>query len=271
MARVECGKTKEGKKCIITIDGYLKKILDKAIVRVKKHNWDYVCVISGYSGAGKSTLARTIARYCDHEFNENKIAFTDTEFIEKTNTMPEFSAIVLDESFESLNTKVTNSRAFLRIINHLQIIRQKHLFIILCLPNFFDLSKGIAVFRTNHLFVVYADEGGIRGRFMAFGRNEKRKLYVRGAKYMDYHAQKSNFYARFYRNGIILDEEIYEDMKRKHLMAQGPKKQPHTKREIGLVKAMRKLKEMGLTSKQIASICNYSYSRVNEYLATKGV
>lgn len=201
------------------IDQNLSKNLDNAIIRVKKKNWDYVGIVSGLPGSGKSTLAKTIAKYFDPNFSEKNIAFSDEEFINLTNNVPEHSAVILDESFASLNTKIALSGEFLRIVNHLQLIRQKHLFIILCLPNFFDLSKGIAIFRASHLFVVY-DEQGDRGRFLVFDREAKRKLYVLGSKFMNYSAAKANFHGRFTINSKIVDEKIYEARKRQHLLEQ---------------------------------------------------
>lgn len=203
------------------IDKNLAENLDVAKLRVTEKNWDYVPIVAGYPGSGKSTLAKgTIAPYCCPWFDKSYIAFSDEDFIKITNSAPEYSAVVLDESFASLNSRVTMTSAFLRIINHLQILRQKHLFIILCLPNFFDLSKGIAIFRASHLFVTYASKEGDRGRFLAFGRDTKRRLYVKGCKFMNYNAVKSDFIGRFTKNKNIISEEKYDKLKLKHLLAQ---------------------------------------------------
>lgn len=246
-----------GNKKTMFIDGLLQKSLDIAINRVKKKNWDYVAVVAGYSGAGKSTLARTIAKYCCPWFDENYIAFTGKEFVKLTNNAPEYSAIILDESFQSLNTRNVMNPEFQKIINHLQIIRQKHLFIILCLPNFFELTKGVAIFRSSHLFVVYADDDGDRGRFLAFGRDKKRLLYIKGAKYMDYGCEKANFFARFSRNQDIVDESKYEEMKRNHLMEQEEKKvnKMETKADLKKKAAIVKLsKEKQWKATEIAEL-----------------
>lgn len=219
MVKVIKGKRFDGNAWVIGIDGYLKKNLDSVIKRVREKNWDYVSVISGYSGVGKSNFSITLARYCDEKFDEKQIAFTAEDFIRITNECDEFSSVVLDESFASLNTKISNSVAFLRIINHLQLIRQKRLFIFLNLPNFFDLSKGIAIFRSSHLFLVYANTKGDRGFFTVFDREAKKNLYIKGGKFLNYHAVKSNFYGRFSKQKAI-DEKVYEKLKRQHLLAQ---------------------------------------------------
>jgi hypothetical protein len=201
-------------------DGLLAKELDTAKIRVMNKNWDYVGLFCGLPRSGKSVLARTVAKYCCPWFDETYIAFTADEFVKITNECPKHSAVILDESFEALNTKVMMSPAFLKIVNHLQIVAQKNLFIMLCLPNFWDLSKFIAVFRSSHLFIPYASYDGDRGRFKAYGRDTKRFLYVKGMKYLDYEAVEPNFVGRFIKNDSIIDVPAYDERKKQHLLAQ---------------------------------------------------
>lgn len=202
----------------IRIDPKLQRTLDKARRRNKK-NWDYVAVVAGIPGSGKSTFVQSVARYCCPWFDESYIAFNHEQFVDITNKAPEYSAVVLDESFQSLNSKLVMSPEFTEIINHLQIIRIKKLYIFLCLPNFFDLTKGVAIFRTSHLFVIYADDEGNRGRFLAFDRDGKRWLYIKGSKFMDYNAQKANFFGQYWDDEVV-PRDLYEELKIKHLKAQ---------------------------------------------------
>jgi DNA polymerase III delta prime subunit len=210
------GARADGTAMILRVDPKLQMTLNEARKRVVEKKWDYVAIVAGLPGAGKSTLAQTLARYLCPSFDSTYIAFTAEEFIEITNNCPEHSSVVLDESFASLNAKVSMSNDFIKIVNHLQLIRQKHLFIFLCLPNFFDLSKGVAVFRASHLFVAYPTEDGDRGRFLAFDRDAKRKLYIKGSKFMDYNAEKANYFGQFWQNDVV-PEMIYEGLKKKHL------------------------------------------------------
>lgn len=215
----------ESKGVIFYLDEALKVNLDFIKDRVTNKGWDYVSLCTGLPGVGKSTFVQFTARYLCDWFNEDYIAFTDEDFIRICNEAPEYSSVVLDESFASLNSKVGMTGAFLRIINHLQLIRQKHLFIFLILPNFFDLSKGVAIFRSSHLFVIYEKEN--RRAFAVFDRESKKELYIRGGKYIDYNCVNPNFRGRFDREplqGVIVNKEIYERRKREHLMSQGYEK-----------------------------------------------
>ena len=206
----------------ITIEAKLLEELKNVKQMVTKRQWDYVCCVAGIPGTGKSTLASwTIAPYLCPWFDLSYVCFEADEFIRKTNSCPEYSAVVLDESFADLNSRTTMTKAFQKIINHLQIIRQKHLFIILCLPNFFDLSKSIAIFRLSHLFVCTTNKDtGKRGSFLAFGRQRKRELYIKGGKYVNYNAVRANFPGEYRKNRDLFDYKAYEVMKLEHLYRQ---------------------------------------------------
>lgn len=264
-------KNPEGENVPLTIDNQLRTALDIAKSRVKQ-NWDYVGIIAGLSGAGKSTMARnTLAKYCCPWFSDKYTAMTDKEFIYITKHCKKFSSVILDESFASMNTKLTFSPEYLRIINHLQIIRQKNLYIFLCLPNFFDLGKNMAIFRSSHLFVTYAQESGQRGYFLAFGREEKRKLYVKGAKFMDYYAEDPNFKGRFYKNASVNDEKVYEKKKLDNLLNIDKKVKAIVIKDYKVHSAMHKLNiENKMTTREIGKIFKVNHSTVvqmiKEYL-----
>ena len=200
------------------LDNTLKENLDRIKEVVTKSDMDYIFVNSGLPGMGESNFSIEVAAYLDPNFTIDNVCFTADDFIEKTSSCPKFSAIVLDESFASLNNKISLTKDFIRIVHHLQIIRQKCLFIALNLPNFFDLNKGIAIYRAHHLFVCYGDYG-TRGSFAAFDRDRKRELYVKGAKFMNYLASSPNFRGKFVKQKVI-DEEEYNKLKIIHLKSQ---------------------------------------------------
>jgi len=253
-------KNDKGELVTMGIDNQLKEALDVAKARVKK-DWDYVAVIAGLSGAGKSTFTRnTLAKYCCPWFSDKYTAMTDKQFIHITKYCKPKSAVILDESFASMNTKLIFSPEYLRIINHLQIIRQKNLYIFLCLPNYFDLGKNMAIFRSSHLFVTYAQESGERGYFLAFGREQKRILYVKGMKYMDYYAQDPNFKGRFYKNAAVNSEETYIQMKLDNLQEKDRKIKKVAAKDYSIHRAILKLQvEKGLSLREIGKLFEMSH------------
>ena len=248
-------------------DENIAKVLDQA-KRRNKRSWDYIAIIAGNCGAGKSTLARGLANYCDRNFDEWKIAFDAEQFIEITTRAPQYSAVILDESFADFNSRAGSSKSFLKVINHIQLIRQKNLFVFLCLPNFFDLSKTIAIFRTNHLFVAYANQDGVRGSYAVFDRIKKKNLYILGQKFLNYHAVKPNFHARYYKDEDAMNNKLYEELKNKHYIEQ------NKKIDTGNIKNERnnilyKLKkEHGWSTKDVAKISELSNPQINKIVAT---
>ena len=97
------------------LDQNLKTNLDEVKKVVSTLNWDYVSIVAGNPGTGKSQFAQTIAKYVDPKFDRKNIAFSGEDFVDITNRVPKQSAVVLDESFQTMNTKVSMSPAFLPV------------------------------------------------------------------------------------------------------------------------------------------------------------
>lgn len=208
----------------IDIPGYEKKLyvpdtlaanLQKCKIAVNARGWDYVCIVSGIPGVGKSTFAQVLAKFFDPNFESWQICFTAEEFKEKTSNGNKGQAFILDESFADLNSSLSRSPEFVALVNHLQLIRQKNLFLILVLPDFFSLAKNIALFRSSHLFVPYSVEYK-HGDVAVFDREAKRQLYIKGKPFVDYQAAPPNFRCDF-QGHWFCDVEDYKKRKDEHL------------------------------------------------------
>ena len=211
----------------LDIPGYKEQLFVADLIaenldRVKKSvllkGWDYVAIVSGIPGVGKSTFAQSVAKYLDPNFESWQICFTAKEFREKTSVGKKGQAFILDESFADMNSTLSKDPEFIATMNHLQLLRQKNLFIFLILPDFFSLNKTIAVFRASHLFVPYANEYN-RGTVAVFGRDTKRTLYFKGKQFCDYHAAEPNFRTVF-QGHWFCDFADYENRKNEHLLSQ---------------------------------------------------
>ena len=231
---------KNDKPFFVRADPKLQTVFNNALNR-NKRNWDYVAIVAGIPGAGKSTFAMQGARYLDPNFDESKIAFNAEQFIKITNDAEPYSAVVLDESFHDLNSRSKMSYAFMEVVGHLQLLRQKRLYIFLCLPNFFDLSQDIAIFRASHLFYVYEYDNGMRGRFRFYDRNSKTRLYVMGKKFMNYDCVRGIFFGNFYDDEVV-DEEKYLKMKEEHLKSQ-EKREKISKSSVYFAKVLNLITE----------------------------
>lgn len=241
------------------IDQNLKENADVVKNSVEKKGWDYISIVSGIPGVGKSTFTQAYCKYLDPTFTtKDRICFTvfgEKGLLERTTNAKPGQAFMLDESFADMNTQVTRSPEFIAIINHLQLIRQKGLYILLCLPNFFDLGKGISVFRSSHLFVIYHKEYS-RGYFAAFSREKKKELYIKGIKFIDYNCVRPNFRGKYTKKWTA-DFELYEKLKENHLKEQAIRQieKRRTKIELWFNNLVYNLvKEMGLTQKKISEL-----------------
>lgn len=208
----------------IEVPGYEKKLyipdaiatnLNKSKIAVNTKGWDYVCIVSGIPGVGKSTFGQALAKYLDPDFESWQICFTAEEFKEKTSLGKKGQAFMLDESFADMNSNVCRSPEFNALVNHLQLIRQKNLFLILILPDFFSLAKNIALFRASHLFVPYSVEYK-HGDVAVFDREAKRQLYIKGKPFVDYQCVPPNFRCDF-QGHWFCDVEDYKKRKDEHL------------------------------------------------------
>lgn len=191
----------------------LKDLLDKVKTRVMKKDMDWVCVIDGRERSGKSTLAQQIAKELDPNFNIDCICFNAEDFSKKILTAPKFSAIILDEAFMDVNAKDSMSKVTRELAGLATEMGQLNLFVIICIPSYFDLLKYFAIFRTFSLFHVYFDENYNRGQVIVFPWEEKKNLFVLGKKFYDYRTVKSPYPPIAFVERYEVDEAEYRKRK----------------------------------------------------------
>ncbi len=209
----------KGSKDGMYLDGYLYNTLSHARDVMFKKDVDLPIIVAGYPGTGKTTFTITKATFCDPSFNVDRMCLDVDEFIKALKNAKPHQAVVLDESYEGLNSAQIRRDTGRALLNMLNVIRQKRLYIFIVLPNFFDLSKSIAIFRSRYLFVCYDEDFGDIGRFVAFGRDTKQKLYMHGKRFEDYNATKSDFYGTFQKDiPKGFDYQIYLKKKAQAMM-----------------------------------------------------
>lgn len=197
------------------IDNILMRLLDKVRYKVEKKDFDYVCVIDGPEGSGKSVLAQQIGAYLDPHFNLDNIVFTAEEFIKKIKDpkTKRGACIVLDESFNAMNSRASMTEINRSMGAVATEMRQRNLYCIYVLPSIFDLDKQIALHRSSSLFHVYLKDGVERGQFLIFPRSKKLELYLNGKKTYSYAKPKSPYPPCRFTNHYTVDEEEYRQKK----------------------------------------------------------
>jgi tRNA uridine 5-carbamoylmethylation protein Kti12 len=188
---------KDNQGCSYSMDGFLYNSLFSAKKVMKSKDLDLIIQITGYPGTGKSTLACQIACFLDPSFNEERLCLTAEKFINEIKKATAGQCVVLDESYEGLNSSEIRKEVGRALLNLLNVVRQKRLYILILIPNFFDMSKQIACFRSRWLIHCYDKGFGDIGYYCLFDRKRKHDLWIRGKKYEDYESVRADFYCSF--------------------------------------------------------------------------
>lgn len=215
------------------IDGFLYKNMEVMVDKiVEDMTFLGVCSSSTFEvGTGKSVLMTQLGEIwtkmvndkhgLDLEFTMKNIVFRPEELIERAFELPKYSCILLDE-WEDAHywSKIGKTlRQFFRKC------RQLNLFIIVIIPNFFQLPLNYAISRSAFFIDVKFADGFTRGHFDFYSFNKKRDLYIRGKKTHNYNVTLPDFNGIFqdgygvnekeYRQAKLLDMMKYDEEKKK--------------------------------------------------------
>jgi len=202
------------------IDGTLYENLKIAAKNITK-DLTYLGICSSSTlevGAGKTTLMSQIGEaYTDlvnqyhgtHlKFDIKNCVFRPNDLITRSFELPKYSFIFLDEWEEThyWSELAVTLRQFFRKC------RQLNLFIMIIIPNFFQLGISYAVSRSLFFIDVRFEGEFDRGYFRFYGFEKKKELYLRGKKEQNYNVVKADFCGRF-TNGYAFDEKEYRKIK----------------------------------------------------------
>jgi len=206
------------------LDPMLKSNLDILLKAITKDN-DFVLLVSG-SGqvrVGKSVLAMQVGAYLTDAINKaegigntfttDNFVFRGTELVKKAKDLPKYSCLVYDEAGADLLGRKVMHQATQSVLDFFRECGQLNLFLIIVLPDFFDLPKGIAITRSTFLLDVDYAEKFNRGRFRLYGPRNKKMLYLIGKRYLDYDAVKPDYPNGSFTNFYPIDESRYRDLK----------------------------------------------------------
>lgn len=256
------------------LDGFeMDDILAEQIKLAAKNvtnDWDFTIIVTG-SGevrVGKSVLALQIAAYWTwliEKLHGIKVPFSVKEnlvfqwdkLIEKGNDLGEkskYCALQYDEAGETMQGTKTMSRELQAVKDYLRECGQYNFLNILVMPEFFDLPKGIAVTRSIFLIDVYytAGQDGIfqRGFFKFYSRKNKKQLYLKGKKELNYNAYHFNFQGKF-PNFYPINEKEYREQKQIALRSRDTNKKDKVLEMRDAAWAML-YKKLGMSQQEIA-------------------
>lgn len=217
------------------IDDLLKMQLDVLLKNIKD-DWDFTILITGGGEVrvGKSVLAMQIAAYWINQLKElydievpfsveNNLILEGNKLIKKGNELGQsypYSPLIFDEAGADLEGKKIMRSSTQDVLDFYRECGQYNLLNILVLPEFFDLPKGIALSRSICLIDVYTltNDNDIfqRGYFKFFSRRNKKQLYIKGKRELDYDAYKYNFNGKFF-NFYPVNEKEYRKLKQEAL------------------------------------------------------
>lgn len=224
------------------IDDILKEQLDLLIKNITD-DWDFTIIITGGGEVrvGKSVLAMQIGAYWSDQveklhrkktiFNvEDNFVLDGRSLIKKGNELGQnypYSSLIYDEAGADLEGRKAMMQQTQEVIDFYRECGQYNLLNILVMPDFFDLPKGIALHRSIFLLDVYyvANEEGKfeRGYFKFYSKRNKKHLYLKGKRELNYQAHPHNFSGRFYPFYPI-DEDAYRELKTRTLSTRGSKR-----------------------------------------------
>jgi len=224
------------------MDDRLKLQIDVLLKNIKD-DWDFTIIITGQGEVrvGKSMIEMQIACYWAYMMEEiygikvpfsleDNFVFEGRKLIEKGNQLGKnhpYSPLCFDEAGADLEGRKSAQTSTQDVLDYFRECGQYNMLNLLTIPEFFDLPKGIAMTRSIFLIDVYycADETGkfIRGYFNFYSKRQKKNLYLKGKRDLNYKAAGYDFNGRFY-NFYTIDKEKYKAAKQEALVKRESKK-----------------------------------------------
>ena len=213
---------------------YIEKIESKEVYGIVLNNESKLYITDNFCVTHNSVLAMQIAAYWTQQikelykikvpFNLNEnFVFNGIDLVKKGNKLGvshPYSALIFDEAGADLEGVKSMKSSTKAVKDFFRECGQYNLLNILVIPEFFDLPKGIALSRSSCMINVYwiGDSEGImnRGYFKFYSRPNKKYLYLKGKKDLNYNAGKYDFYGSF-SNFYTVDEKEYRKLKREAL------------------------------------------------------
>lgn len=231
-------------------------------------------------GTGKTVLLTQIGEVwteimkevhnIDVPFALKNVVFRPEELIERAFDVPKYSCLLLDE-WEDLHYWSNLGKSLRKFFRK---CRQLNLFILVIIPNFFQLPINYAIGRSIFFIDIKFDDNLERGNYDFYGFKAKKNLYIKGKKFQDYGVQLPDFQGEF-MDGYGVPEAAYRRVKYEDMLkydTEGVQQlNPVEIREIKyqLIREAAINSKGKLTQSQIAQAFNLSASEISRIISGK--
>ena len=189
----------------------------KNIMLLRKRGFDALILIDGKKRTGKSTLAKTIAYLLNPNLSINNYVAGLEEAPEKIDLAKDEDSLIFDEGSLIASSTDVMTKKNKQLEKIIDVVGQKRLTLIFCMPEFFKISRPIALTHSLFLLHVYTDDNLIRGRFAYFGTKKKKFLYEIGKRnFGSYSKPKADWTGLFVDFHLDFDDE-YLKLKKESL------------------------------------------------------
>ncbi len=186
--------------------------------RLHNHDEDHVWIADGIEGSGKSFHMIQLCSVVDPTFNIKRICYTLEEFKKLVRHAKRGEAILIDEGSKFVYSRETMSKENRQVTKIFQLMRQKGLFVGVCIPRFWKIDSEIRE-RAESWSHMFGKEKGYKGKFTIFNKKALDEINKYG---------KNNFFKtmkiikrhkmcfRGYGNNIMpttIDNEEYKKLK----------------------------------------------------------
>lgn len=211
-----CSKKFFNKKQVVIVHERLWEKV-KNIMILRRKGFDALILIDGKKRTGKSTLAKTVAYLLNPDLTINNYVAGLEEAPDKIDLSKDEDSLIFDEGSLVANSKDALVKKNKQLEKIIDVVGQKKLTLIFCMPEFFKISRSIALTHSLFLLHVYTDEQLNRGRFAYFGTKKKKVLYEIGKRnFGSYARPKADWTGSFVDFHVDFDKE-YLQLKKESL------------------------------------------------------
>lgn len=150
----------------------------RVIFDLRSKGWDSILLIDGRRRSGKSTLAMQIGYLLDPNLSIDNYVSGIEDSPKKIDKAKDESCLIFDEGSLVVGSKDAMSKQSKQLHKIIDVVGQKRLTLIFCMPSFTSISRQIVVDHSMFLIRVGVNRKTLaRGHFKVFKNKRMKQLY----------------------------------------------------------------------------------------------